>query len=141
MKPLAQEAVLLGLIRRLEAHDSWSGETHIKSRLICSPSFAMSISTSRFILYKYGPFSFELRDELTDMRAEGYLVNVAPDRRYGAMVRATPAGNQLEQRFPKTMARSGNSLDWISEIVGPRGVYEPRATRDRSRVTRAEPAR
>lgn len=124
MNRLVQEAVLVGLARRLADRGSWAGETHVQKAsyllsTLCGVDFGFE-----FILYKYGPFSFELRDELSAMRAEGLIESAVPDRRYGAKLVVTSRGRALEERFAKTMDRYGPRLDWIAETLGGRGVME-----------------
>jgi hypothetical protein len=73
MNRLAQEAVIVGLAKRLADTGSWTGETHLqKAAYLLSELRGVDFDFD-FILYKHGPFSFELRDELAGMQAEGPL--------------------------------------------------------------------
>jgi hypothetical protein len=124
MNSLAQEAILVGLARRLEQEGSWSGETHLqKSAYLASELLGVPFDFE-FILYKHGPFSFELRDELDDMRANGLLTRVPQGPKYGPRLLVSERGDTFEQRFAKTMERYGASLDWIADNVGDRGVLD-----------------
>ena len=54
-----------------------------------------------FILYKHGPFSFEMRDELSGMRSDGLITRTVDDPRYGPRLEITERGEQLEQSLGK----------------------------------------
>jgi hypothetical protein len=124
MNRLAQEAVLVGLARRLDERGSWSGETHLQKAAylvheLCGVDFDF-----RFILYKHGPFSFELRDELNSMRADRLLDRQPQPAPYGPRLVVTDRGLELEARLTRTMERYAPSLDWIADRLGERGVME-----------------
>jgi uncharacterized protein YwgA len=124
MNQLAQKAILSGLAKRLVDRGSWGGETHLqKAAYLLSQLCGIDFDFD-FILYKHGPFSFELRDELALMRTEGLIEGFAPSPRYGPQLLVTPRGDELEGRFEKTMERYGESLDWIADTLGDRGVMD-----------------
>ena len=124
MNRLAQEAVIIGLVRRLDERGSWCGETHIqKSAYLLSGLFDIDFDFD-FILYKHGPFSFRFRDELASMRDDQLLEREPQDPPYGPRIAVTDRGQELEERFTQTMARQAGALDWITQRVGDRGVVE-----------------
>ena len=124
MNSLAQEAILVGLARRLDEQGSWSGETHIqKATYLASELLGIPFDFD-FILYKHGPFSFELRDELDDMRVDGLLERVPQGPRYGPRLLVTPRGKEFEERFMRVMQRYGPALDWVATQIKDRGVME-----------------
>jgi hypothetical protein len=73
MKRQKRDAILLELIDKLERRGSWCGETHIQKATFFLQEMLRVPMDFGFILYKHGPFSFELRDELTAMRADNYI--------------------------------------------------------------------
>lgn len=124
MNSLAQEAILVRLARRLYEHGSWSGETHIqKTTYLASVLLAIPFDFD-FILYKHGPFSFELRDELDDMRVDGLLERVPQGPRYGPRLLVSPRGREFEERFKtrhaalRTRTRLGRHADQGSRRYG-----------------------
>ena len=124
MNRLAQEAVIIGLVRRLDDKGSWCGETHIqKSAYLLQGVFDIDFDFD-FILYKHGPFSFRFRDELASMRDDRLLEREPQDPPYGPRIVVADRGRELEERFAQTMARHTEALDWITERVGDRGVVE-----------------
>jgi hypothetical protein len=124
MNRLSQDAVLVGLARRLYEQGSWTGETHIqKAAYLLHELLAVPFDFA-FILYKHGPFSFELRDELSTMRADRLLERESQPPPFGPRFIVTARGRQLEDRFQRTMLRYGDRLDWIADRLGSRGVVE-----------------
>ena len=75
-----------------------------------------------FILYKHGPFSFDLRDELTSLRADSLLSLESQPIPYGPRFAPTSRAADLIERFPKTLERFGDAINFIADRVGDRGV-------------------
>lgn len=124
MNRRAQEAVLVGLARRLQDRGSWSGETHLqKATYLLHDLFEIPFDF-KFILYKHGPFSFELRDELGSMRTDRLLEREIQPPPYGPRIIVTERGRELEQQFARTLERYGPALDWVADQLGDRGVIE-----------------
>jgi hypothetical protein len=123
---VAQEAVLVGLARRLHDRGSWSGETHLQKATYLLHELRDVPFDFNFILYNYkhGPFSFELRDELGSMRADRLLEREVQPPPYGPRIIVTDRDRELEGRFARTMDRYGESLDWVADQLGDRGVVE-----------------
>jgi len=73
MNRLKRDVVILSLIENLKKKGSWCGETHIqKATYFLQELFDFPLGFE-FILYKHGPFSFDLSDKLTAMRADMLL--------------------------------------------------------------------
>jgi len=121
---LAQEAIIVGLARRLHDRGSWAGETHLQKATYLLHELWDVPFDFEFILYKHGPFSFELRDELGSMRADRLLTREPQVPPYGPRILATERGEELEERFGRTMERYGAALDWVADRLGDRGVSE-----------------
>ncbi len=124
MNRLAQEAILVGLARRLHDRGSWGGETHLQKAAYLLHELGGVPFDFNFILYKHGPFSFELRDELGTMRADRLMERQVQVPPYGPRFVVTDRGCELETRFARTMERYGDVLDWVAERLGDRGVME-----------------
>ena len=57
-----------------------------------------------FVLYKHGPYSFALTDELMRMRADR-LLEWVPKRPYGASFRLTDQSYIIMGKFARTVGR------------------------------------
>jgi uncharacterized protein YwgA len=136
---LAQEAVLAGLARRLDERGSWSGETHIQKAAYLLHELTEVPFDFDFILYKHGPFSFELRDELASMRADRLLERQPQPAPYGPRILVTERGRELEQRLARTMERYGPRLDWVAERLGAKNVLDLERLATALWITREHP--
>lgn len=122
MNRLAQDALIARLARTLREQDSWTGETHIQKAAYLLSDLDLVPFDFDFILYKHGPFSFELRDELGEMQADRYLVREAQLPPYGPRFAVTEGGEELERRFERTIERYGSRVDWMAERLCGKGV-------------------
>lgn len=120
---LQKAALLCYLTDRLAANGSWCGETHIQKSTFFLQEEADLPTEFDFILYKHGPFSFDLRSELTSMRADG-LVLLEPQYPYGSSYVTTENGRELKRHFPKTIARFKSRMEFIAQTLGPKNVAE-----------------
>src|SRR5258707_96416 len=80
----AQRVAVLGLlIREMREKGSWTGETHIqKGAFLLQELMGVNLGLD-FVLYRHGPFSFDLRDELSSMQADELLALVLRREGYG----------------------------------------------------------
>jgi len=123
MDKYQQAAILFELIESLRKHGSWCGETHVqKAGYFLKELYGVPLQVD-FILYKHGPFSFDLRDELTELRADG-LLTLQPQPPYGPRFNVTGLGSSLKDRFPRTLNRYRTAIAQVAEAFGGRGVTE-----------------
>lgn len=124
MKNLQRAAVLLELIQLLRDHDSWCGETSVqKSSYLLQEMLGVPLELD-FILYKYGPYSFDLTNELTALRADGIVKLEVADPRYGLRFAPGPVSSAVLGQFPKTRAKYRPYVEFIASHCGPKGVAE-----------------
>lgn len=123
MDQVKRSALIVSLIETLREHGSWCGETHIQKALYCLQVVNRVPTDFDFILYKHGPFSFDLRDALTEMRANG-LLDMRQNYPYGPSLFPTSKGKALIDRFPKTVGKYKSAIDYIANAFGSRGVAE-----------------
>ncbi|MCL6615411.1 MAG: hypothetical protein K6U03_12545, partial [Firmicutes bacterium] len=79
-----------------------------------------------FILYKHGPFSFDLRDELTAMRADGFLDVRIRETSYGPSPSFTPGQNHeiLSRYSGEEVTRYERQILFVAKHLAPKGVAE-----------------
>jgi uncharacterized protein YwgA len=123
MKEEQNRAILVKLIKSLRSKDSWCGETHIQKAAFFLKKLTGVPIDFDFILYKHGPFSFDLHDELKVMLAFDLLALEACYP-YGPRVAVTDMGNALVERYPKTLARYEKQIDYIADKLGDKGVVD-----------------
>jgi len=115
------KAVLLLLIDALQQEGSWSGETHIQKCCYFLQE-ALDVNTPyKFILYRHGPFSFDLREELGEMRGL-YMIDVESREPYGPSIHVTDSGRKYLSRFPRSVRDTANQVIFVAKNVGSRDV-------------------
>lgn len=116
-------ALLIELIDQLRKSDSWCGETHIqKATYLLTKLFEVPLDWE-FVLYKHGPFSFDLRDDLTFLRASE-LVTLEAQAPYGPRFAPTVQSKALAARFPRTLKKFGPAIEFISSTAGGKNVSQ-----------------
>ena len=123
MGRLAKAVLIAELIERLRQEGSWCGETHVQKAVYFLQNLMGVPLQFDFILYKHGPFSFDLRDELTALRADG-LLKLETQGTYGARIAATKQSTYIRKFYPRTLSRHNKAIDFTSGQIGKRGVVE-----------------
>src|SRR5215471_8882064 len=88
-------AMIVDLLKKMRAQGSWCGETHIQKAMYISQDLAKANYGYKFVMYKHGPFSFDLKDELAAMRASGIIEFAFPQRGYGPSICVTKFGERV----------------------------------------------
>lgn len=121
--------VLLGLIEEIRDNLSWCGETHIQKATYFLQEMMQVPMDFDFILYKHGPFSFDLADEITAMRADN-LLKLQPQPYpygpypYGPSILPGAATESLMKRFPKTLRKYSPHMTFVAKKLGGKKVNE-----------------
>ena len=139
MKRLANAALLVRLIEALRSRGSWCGETHVQKSVYLLQTLLGVPLGFDFILYKHGPFSFDLRDELTSLQADQLIRLMPQPIPYGPKLATTEAGSGLAARFPKTVARYEDAINRITDTLGDRGVNDLERLATAVYVTKRDP--
>ena len=123
MNGIMRAAVISNLADRLWKKGSWCGETHIqKAGYFLQELLEVPLGFD-FVMYKHGPFSFDLRDELTSLRADGFL-ELLVQSSFGPSYVTTDLGKDIQSKFPKTLARHRNKLEFVADKLGNLTVVE-----------------
>ena len=93
--------VILKLIESLKRHGSWCGETHVQKAIFSLQELKGIPLEFQFVLYKHGPFSFDLRDELTAMRADGLISFKIVNESYGPQLVISDRGEEIKRKFSR----------------------------------------
>lgn len=123
MKRRQREAIVAALDVKLAEQHSWCGETHLQKSVFFLQELLGVPTDFEYILYKFGPFSRELRGELGTMRSDGFLELVPQPAPYGPTLAVTSAAErQLQGRWPKTLKRYAEDIEFVAERLGGLGV-------------------
>ena len=123
MGRMKNAALITKLVEQLREQGSWCGETHIQKTAYFLQNLMDVPLGFDFILYKHGPFSFGLRDELTALRADG-LLTLEHDDRYSPRMANTEKGAYVQARFPNTLAKYQGSISFVANKLGSKGVVQ-----------------
>ena len=124
MKRLQRAATLVSLVKSLRESESWCGETNIQKASFFLQEMAGVPLEFDFVLYKYGPYSFDLTDELTALRADSILTLELPDPRYGPSYFPGKMSGFVLERFPKTVSRYKKQVEFVAGKLGRKGVAD-----------------
>ena len=121
MERLQRASILLALNEELRKAGSWAGETHMQKATFFLQEMMNVPLAFDFVLYKHGPFSFDLRDELTFMRAQGFL-RLEPQRPYGPTLVKGEKSELLRQAFLGAINKQLSSIRFVSQKLGTKTV-------------------
>jgi len=123
MERLQRIAVLLSLIETLEDKGSWCGETHIqKTTYFLEKGMGVPLGYE-FILYKHGPYSFDLSDEIMSTLADGYL-KVIPKYPYGPSIIPSNNSASLKQKNKSIIDQYKKEIQFTSDQLANKTVVE-----------------
>ncbi len=115
--------ILTELADKLYCAGSWCGETHLqKAAYFLQELLGVPLGYD-FILYKHGPFSFDLHRELTELRADS-LLQLEARPPYGPRLVSTAVAPDIKKRFPKTLGKYKKQIDFVANHLGEKGVAE-----------------
>jgi uncharacterized protein YwgA len=138
MDRLKRAALLTKIVDYLRDQDSWCGETHIQKATYFLQELVKIPLEYEFILYKHGPFSFDLRDEITSLRADELFVLEPQNPPYGPRINTTAGSHKIQNKFPKTVAKYRDQIEFVAREVGNKGVAELERLATALFVTRME---
>ena len=123
MNRLERWAILVRLIETLRESGSWCSETHVQKATYFLKRLLKVPLEFDFILYKHGTYSFDLRAELTALRAYSIL-ELEPHSQYGPSICPGDNAEQLEKHFARRADRYARKIKFVAEKFGSKGVVE-----------------
>ncbi|MBF0463537.1 MAG: hypothetical protein HQK88_04155 [Nitrospirae bacterium] len=124
MDRLKKAAILITLVEKLRENGSWCGETHLQKSVYFLEDLLGVPLQMDFIIYKHGPFSFDLRDELTALRADELLKLEPQSPPYGPKIVLSKRSASVKESFPKTLKEYEKQLEFVGKKLGDKGVTE-----------------
>src|SRR5690348_571315 len=95
MKELQRYAVLAALLDKLHQANVWCNELRVPKTVFLLQELLGVPLEYPFIFYMHGPFSFELTDDLTAIRASGLLGIEGKPYPWGPAFVVAPRGRQF----------------------------------------------
>ena len=112
-----QWALVAKLVERMASGNQWAGETHIQKALYFLKSMLGVPCQYGFVLYKHGPYSFDLHDDLGRMRAD-MVLQIEPRPPYGASFRLGDLGAAAIDREREAIAESASKIEFAVANLG-----------------------
>lgn len=123
MENVVRNCVILELLEQLQLKHSWCGETHIQKATYFLQKLTMVETDFDYVLYKHGPFSFDLRDELSSLTANR-LVEWLPQSPYGSKCNVTSNGKELKSVLSELVNEYDSAIEFVSEHLAKENVAE-----------------
>ena len=121
MEWLQKAAVLTRLVDRLRDKGSRCGATRVqKSTLYLQELMKVPLGFN-FTMYKHGPFSFDLRDELSNLEIDN-LLKTEPVWPHGTDIVVSDQGRYIQGTRRKTLARFESRIGFVADTLGGRAV-------------------
>lgn len=122
MDRLRRVALLTRLIERLRERENWCGETHIQKTTFFVQELMGVPMGFEFVLYKHGAFSFDLRDELSGMRADGLIRFDL--QRPGPRIAPTERKEYIQRFYTKTLGKYEDRMCFVVNWLGAKKAAE-----------------
>jgi len=123
MNRMMRSALLTKLVQRLREEGSWGGETHVQKVTYFLQELMEVPLDFDFILYKHGPYSFDLHDEIAVLRGVGFLTFELHSR-FSPHLKLTDMGTHIQNKFPKTLRKYDSRITLVAETFGDKGVVQ-----------------
>lgn len=124
MERYQRAAILVGLVEALSEHGSWSGNTHIQKATYFLQKLMGVPLGFNFVLYKYGPYSFDLSEELTALRAESMLKLLPQQAPFGPKVVPGDGAELLKASYGAAIEASRPQLQFLARELGSMRVAD-----------------
>jgi hypothetical protein len=115
-------AIIVDLLTKLQEHGSWCGETHVQKATYISQDLSNGNFGYKFIMYKHGPFSFDLKDELAAMRGNGIIELEFHQRDYGPSIRVTKFGEKVLEINKENIDRYAATNEFVAKWLAASDV-------------------
>jgi hypothetical protein len=108
-------ALVVELARKLRSRGSWAGETHLQKAFYILQDLSKSNLGYKFVIYKHGPYSFDLNSELEAMRAANIVEFQFTRHGYGPTIAPTAFGERIFAANKDNIERFETVINFITE--------------------------
>ncbi len=119
-------AIVSHVIHDLRKNGSWCGETHIQKSIYLLQHACQVPLGYDYILYKHGPYSFDLSSELGSMRGANYVELIFQVEGYGPTVALTETAEHILQMYENShnsrLKKAFYKADEIATWLGTKDV-------------------
>ncbi len=118
-----RSAMILALAESLRTHDSWCGETHLQKAMFFLQENSGVSAGFEFVLYKHGPYSFDLHDELSSLFAHCLLEDESCPP-YGPRIKLSESGDHFLDTHGDRLGEMRAKIEEVAAWFGSKGVME-----------------
>jgi uncharacterized protein YwgA len=116
-----QAAWVTASAEALNRNGSWTGRIHIHKHLFVTQVLRLAAPPFEFILYDYGPYSFDLDSQVVEAELLGTLSRSYPQPGYGPRYAPTALGLALARKLGTS---ERNAIESVATQFGTRGSQE-----------------
>lgn len=121
MNPARQKAIVVEVLLELQSNGSWCGETHLQKSIYVLQAGLGVPTAYRFIMYKHGPYSFELNKSLFAMRANG-IIGTTQRRPYGDSLTVDGTTVRFSESVSVAIAPYRDAIRYVAQKFAGAGV-------------------
>ncbi len=114
--------LLLAIIEQLNRHGSLTGKTHLQKTAFLLDAAKKMKMPFKFVLYKHGPYSFDIESDLQEMRSYGAIDSVSGTG-YGVTLKPSQNAEWLKKQAVLTEEQE-RQIERMCEFVRDRNVTE-----------------
>lgn len=118
-----RHAIIMAVIDALQERGSWTGKTHVQKALTLLRDSGKVQVPFTFVLYKHGPYSFEIEEELEQLQSYG-AIEIEPNiEGYGVTLFAGDMADFPAEQSPLSEPEQ-KAIQDVCSFVGSRNVTE-----------------
>jgi len=118
-----KHAMILAVIDGLKEHGSWTGKTHVQKTLSLLHDKGEIEVPFEFVLYRHGPYSFDVQAELEQMRSYTAIEIEVQGQGYGVVLRRGPMAIYAD-RMGELSPNEKQAIAKVCRFVGNKGVKD-----------------
>ncbi|WP_018085605.1 hypothetical protein [Desulfurispora thermophila] len=122
MEKIEKQVTVLALLEKMQQYGSWCGETHLQKCLYFLQELLKVPVGYQYVLYKHGPYSFDLHDEITEMRAKMFLELRPRQYPYGPSIVPGKIAGRLKELYAEPFTRYAGQIDYVAQKLAVLGV-------------------
>ena len=120
---LQRKTVIFDLIKALRKRDNWSGETHVQKTVYFLEELSGHALKYPFVLYKHGPYSFELSEDLSAMGAFRFIEDEIAHPAFGPRLKPNfEVEEMLRGSFGKLAEKLAGPVEFVADKLSGYGV-------------------
>jgi hypothetical protein len=113
LSALEQQALVVQTVKELRDRGSWAGETHVQKTVYFLKHILEVPLTYQYVLYKHGPYSFDLHHDVGDMRAHNFLT-LESRPPYGPSFTLGHMADLLSKRYHNTIQKYVDAVRFLA---------------------------